>query len=76
MIAVAIVAAIVAIVLSAVSHNAFVRLLADRADARVKRVSEAEVKADAAMGKALEVEKKIREAEKLLAAQASRALRR
>lgn len=76
MLIVAILAAVVTIVLSAVAHNAFIRLLADRADARVKRVTEAETKADSAVGKALEVEKKIREVEKLLAAQASRALRR
>ena len=73
---IAIVGAIVAIAIGIMARDGFVRMLADRADARVKRSAEAEIKAEWAATKVSELEKKLREVEKLVGAQMARAVRR
>lgn len=58
-----VVAGVVLLALSLVARDSFVRLLADRADARVKRTTETEKVAHEALAEARAQTKKIRDVE-------------
>lgn len=73
---IALVVALAVVVLAAIARDVAIRAFADRVDSRVKRCAEAETKADDALTRMNEVEKKVRELEKLVHATSARTVRR